>query len=244
MARSHFRPICHQFYPGVQDRIHRESTTSTPVRGRCTFSFKREHESSGRGSSITTCKRSHRDCIKPHSRLLLTSFHCPQERGGGETSSDKSKTLERLRRQEVIPYDYPKIGDSSNKKGRLVDHDRSKGRLFTHTCTHGLETLPPLHMAVEDLPVLPAPLRADVVPAGIHRHHSTVDGGVSFAGHQNNLLLRRYSAVGFIPKGSRQAERYSVGSPGAGGTPSKPSKVPSDPIPNFPIPGVGLGHWR
>ena len=62
------------------------------------------------------------------------------------------------------------------------------------------------------------------------------------SGHQNNLLLRRYSGVGFIPKGSRQAERYSVGSPGAGGTPSKPSKVSSDPIPNFPIPGVGLGH--
>ena len=139
--------------------------------------------------------------------------------------SDKSKTLERLRHQEVIPYDYPKRGVSSNKKGRLVNHGRSKGRLSTHTCTQGLKALPPLHMAGEDLPVLPAPLRADVVPTGIYRHHSTVDGGVSSAGHQNNLLLRRYSGVGFIPKGSRQAERYSAGSPGAGGIPSKPSKL-------------------
>ena len=84
------------------------------------------------------------------------------KKGGGATSSDKSKTLERLRRQEVIPYDYTERGVSSNKKGRLVDHDRSKGRLSTHTCTQGLQALLPLHMAREYLPVLRAPLRADV----------------------------------------------------------------------------------
>ena len=37
----------HQLDCGVQDRVHGEATTSSPIRGWCTSSFKREHERSG-----------------------------------------------------------------------------------------------------------------------------------------------------------------------------------------------------
>ena len=75
-------------------------------------------------------------------------------------------------------------------------------------------------MAGEDLPVLPALLQTDVVQAGI---------------------LRRYFGVCFI----LQAERCSTVSPSAGGIISlKPSKVSAYPLPNIPIPGVGLGCHR